>query len=163
MAFRRQLGLPDRGNPLFEGSHSPRLVLALFSPCLAQPQPDWPPQTVVTGFPFFDRHHQQAQIEPALLRFLSDGPPPVVFTLGSSAVGAAGDFYRDSLTAIEKMDMRALFLTGPYPQGLPETLPSGVLAVPTRRTRRSSRVPPPSCTREASVPPRKPCAPAVPS
>jgi UDP:flavonoid glycosyltransferase YjiC (YdhE family) len=129
LALRRELGLPDRGNPLFDGSHSPRLALALFSRCLAEPQPDWPPQTLVTGFPFFDRHHEQAQMEPALHRFLSDGPPPVVFTLGSSAVGAAGDFYRDSLQAIGKMGVRALLLTGSHPQGLPETLPAGVMAV----------------------------------
>jgi UDP:flavonoid glycosyltransferase YjiC (YdhE family) len=129
LALRRELGLPDRGNPLFDGSHSPRLALALFSRCLAEPQPDWPPQTLVTGFPFFDRHHEQAQVEPALHRFLSDGPPPVVFTLGSSAVGAAGDFYRDSLQAIGKMGVRALLLTGSHPQGLPETLPAGVMAV----------------------------------
>ena len=131
LALRRELGLPDRGHPLFEGSHSPQLVLALFSRSLAEPQPDWPPNTVVTGFPFFDRHHEQAEMPPALHRFLSEGPPPIVFTLGSSAVGAAGDFYRDSLQAISKMDdVRALLLTGPHPQGLPETLPAGVMAVP---------------------------------
>jgi UDP:flavonoid glycosyltransferase YjiC (YdhE family) len=131
LALRRELGLPDRGHPLFEGSHSPQLVLALFSRSLAEPQPDWPPNTVVTGFPFFDRHHEQAEMPPALHRFLSEGPPPIVFTLGSSAVGAAGDFYRDSLQAISKMDdVRALLLTGPHPQGLPETLAAGVMAVP---------------------------------
>jgi rhamnosyltransferase subunit B len=130
LALRRELGLPDRGHPLFEGSHSPQLVLALFSRSLAEPQPDWPPNTVVTGFPFFDRHHEQAQMEPALHRFLSEGPAPVVFTLGSSAVGAAGDFYRDSLKAIRKLNVRALLLTGPHSQGLPETLPAGVMAVP---------------------------------
>ena len=130
LALRRELGLPNRGHPLFEGSHSPQLVLALFSRCLAEPQPDWPPNTVVTGFPFFDRHHEQAQMEPAVHRFLSDGPAPVVFTLGSSAVGAAGDFYRDSLKAIRKLNVRALLLTGPHPQGLPETLPAGIMAVP---------------------------------
>ena len=67
---------------------------------------------------------------PALDRFLSDGPAPVVFTLGSSAVGAAGDFYRESLKAVRKLDVRALLLTGPHPQGLPETLPASVMAVP---------------------------------
>ena len=29
--FRNELGLPDRGSPVFEGQHSPTLVLALFS------------------------------------------------------------------------------------------------------------------------------------
>ena len=69
--LRRELRLPDRGNALFEGSHSPRMVLALFSRSLAEPQRDWPPQTAVTGFPFFDRHHEQPQLAPELDRFLS--------------------------------------------------------------------------------------------
>jgi UDP:flavonoid glycosyltransferase YjiC (YdhE family) len=129
LALRRELGLPDRGNPIFEGSHSPHMVLALFSRCLAEPQPDWPPQTVVTGFPFFDRHHEQPDLAPELDRFLSEGPPPVVFTLGSSAVGAAGDFYRDSLKAVQKLGVRAVFLTGSHPQGIPDPLPAGVVAV----------------------------------
>ncbi len=52
--FRQELGLPDRGNPLFEGAHSPDLVLALFSELFAQPQPDWPPNARATGFAFYD-------------------------------------------------------------------------------------------------------------
>jgi UDP:flavonoid glycosyltransferase YjiC (YdhE family) len=130
LALRRELALPDRGHPLFEGSHSPGTVLALFSRYLAEPQPDWPPQTIVTGFPFFDRHHEQQAIAPQLDRFLSAGPPPVVFTLGSSAVSAAGDFYRESLQAVETLGLRAVFLTGPHPQGLPAALPESVIAIP---------------------------------
>jgi rhamnosyltransferase subunit B len=127
--LERELGLPPIGNPLFEGALSPRLVLALFSRQMAEPQPDWPPQTVVTGFPFFDRHHE-VQTPPELERFLDGGDPPVVFTLGSSAVGAAGDFYRASLQAVRKLGRRAVFLTGPFEQDLPEELPGEVLAVP---------------------------------
>src|SRR5215213_1001011 len=52
--LRAELGLPRGGHPVFEGQHSPSLVLALFSKVLGAPQPDWPPRTVVTGFPFFD-------------------------------------------------------------------------------------------------------------
>src|ERR1700730_9184521 len=48
--FRDELGLPDRATPVFAAQHSPRLVLALFSNLFAQPQPDWPPQTRLTGF-----------------------------------------------------------------------------------------------------------------
>jgi rhamnosyltransferase subunit B len=127
--LRRELGLPDTGNPLFEGANSPRRVLALFSRHLADPQPDWPEQAVVTGFPFFDRHHEE-QPPPELERFLADGPSPIVFTLGTSAVTVAGRFYRESLQAVQHLGARAVFLTGPYPQDLPEKLPSGILAAP---------------------------------
>jgi rhamnosyltransferase subunit B len=128
-ALRRELGLADTGHPLFEGSHSPRLVLALFSRHLADAQPDWPPRTTITGFPFYDRHHEQ-QTPPELQRFLAGGPPPIVFTLGTSAVSAAGHFYRDSLRAVERMGARAVFLTGPMSQGLPEKLPATAIAIP---------------------------------
>ncbi|HEU0253790.1 MAG TPA: hypothetical protein VFR12_12220, partial [Pyrinomonadaceae bacterium] len=56
--FREELGLPDTGNPMFEGQHSPTRVLALFSEVFAKPQPDWPKQTQVTGFCFYDGHHE---------------------------------------------------------------------------------------------------------
>ena len=54
--LRPELDLPPAtdGNPLSE-SHSPDLNLALFSKLLADPQPDWPPQTVITGFPISSR------------------------------------------------------------------------------------------------------------
>ena len=52
-AIRKELGLPRGANPFF--AHSPQLSLALFSKWLADRPPDWPPQTVVTGFPFYDR------------------------------------------------------------------------------------------------------------
>ena len=127
--LRRELGLSDMGHPMFEGSHSPRLVLALFSRHLADAQPDWPPHTAITGFPFFDRHHEQ-QTPPELERFFGAGSPPIVFTLGTSAVSAAGHFYRDSLQAVERMGARAVFLTGPMSQGLPEKLPASAIAIP---------------------------------
>jgi len=114
---------------LFEGTNSPSLVLALFSQCFAAPQRDWPPQTVVTGFPFYDRHHERPAMAPELVRFFESGPAPVVFTLGSAAVAAAGAFYRDSLQAVRRLGLRALFLTGSHPQGLPDELPPGMMAV----------------------------------
>jgi UDP:flavonoid glycosyltransferase YjiC (YdhE family) len=124
--FRRELGINDASHPLFDGQHSPFLVLALFSPRTAIPQPDWPAQTSITGFPFFDRGGLGPEVE----SFLAAGPAPVVFTLGSSAVGAARDFYVHSLRAIERLGVRAILLTGSHPQGLPETLPEGALAIP---------------------------------
>ncbi len=50
--FRQSLGLPAGEDPIFEGQHSPRCVLAMFSKLMAEPQRDWPPQTRVIGFPF---------------------------------------------------------------------------------------------------------------
>jgi rhamnosyltransferase subunit B len=127
--FRAELGLPPGAHPVFEGANSPAMVLALFSKYFAEPQPDWPPQTVVTGFPFYDRDIGRRDLSPELHRFFADGEPPVVFTLGSSAVGAAGDFYSQSLAAVTRLGCRALFLTGSMQQDLPTVLPPGVMAV----------------------------------
>jgi len=126
LEMRKELGLEAGRNPIFEGSYSPALVLALFSAQLAAPQPDWPPNTLVTGFPFYDR----GELPPEVERFLEAGPAPVVFTLGSSAVSAAGSFYVESLAAVNRLGCRAVFLTGSHPQGLPEKLPAHVIAAP---------------------------------
>ncbi len=126
---REELGLTREqvGVLVFEGSQSPQLTLALFSRVLAQPQPDWPASAIVTGFPFFSGAAQSEALAPELEQFLAAGPPPVVFTLGSSAVGAAGNFYRDSYRAVEQLGVRTLFLTGAHAQGLPEKLPAHML------------------------------------
>jgi DNA-3-methyladenine glycosylase I len=87
-ALRERVGLPRGGNPVFEGQHSPSLVLGLFSRLLSAKLPDFPPQTIVTGFPFYDAADQKPA-PPELLGFLDAGEPPIVFTLGSSAVWIA--------------------------------------------------------------------------
>ena len=128
--LRKELGLPRGGQPLFEGQHSPTKVLALFSRLMAKPQPDWPRNTVVTGFPFYDRRDFFGESEmPAGLReFLDAGAPPIVFTLGSSAIWVAQDFYRDSIAAAQALGRRAVLLIG-IARNLPsETLPEGVAA-----------------------------------
>lgn len=128
--LRAELGLPRGRSPLLEGQHSPSLVLALFSSAFARPQPDWPPNTRVTGFPFYDRRDREgdaAGVEPALEEFLDAGEPPVVFTLGSSAVWVAEDFYRESIAAARGAGVRALLLIGEE-RNRPASLPEGVAA-----------------------------------
>ena len=125
--LRKELSLPRSQNPIFEGQHSPTLVLALFSKLLAQIQPDFPSNTIVTGFPFYDRKDSQTPW-PELLRFLDEGEPPILFTLGSSLVWIANDFYRVSIEAAQKLGKRALLLIGDQ-RNLPQTrLPGGVAA-----------------------------------
>jgi UDP:flavonoid glycosyltransferase YjiC (YdhE family) len=129
-ALRADLGLPPTDeNPIFEGQHAPDLVLAMFSKQLARAQPDWPPQAVVTGFCVHDRHAEEEATPEEVERFLDDGPPPVAFTLGSSAVWSAGRFYAESLEAIRRIGARAILLIGPEgANALPEHLPEGVAA-----------------------------------
>jgi len=124
--FRDSVGLPPGPDPVFEGQHSPQRVLGLFSPLIAPPQPDWPPQAIATGFPFYDHAEHGGGIDPELERFLDAGPPPIVFTLGSSAVHRPGDFYDQSLDAVGRLGCRAVLLVGP--NSLPQPLPKGTVA-----------------------------------
>ncbi len=126
--FRASLGMAPGLDPLFEGQHSPQLVLALFSALLAEPQADWPPHTLVTGFPFYDQIEHQQELDADLERFLDAGPAPVVFTLGSSAVQHPGSFYRESLAAIQRLGCRAILLAGA--NVLDQPLPAGTMVVP---------------------------------
>jgi len=110
--LRGELGLSAGGDPLFEDKFSPSLNLALFSPLLAVPQPDWPPNTLQTGFVFYDKQEHEASELDAVRAFMAAGKAPVVFTLGSAAVLDAGLFYEQSAEAAEKLNRRALLLVG---------------------------------------------------
>lgn len=107
--LRRELGLPDRGHPMFEGQFSPYASLGLFSPLLGAPQRDWPPHMQATGFVFYNG---PGALDQELEAFLSRGPAPVVFTLGSLAVHAAGTFYEESIAALRDSGLRGVLLAG---------------------------------------------------
>lgn len=126
--LRAELGLAPGGNPVFEGQHSPWLALGLFSPLLASAQPDYPAQARITGFAFYDGADQRPPSS-ELIRFLEGGEPPILFTLGSSAVWIAGDFYRTSVEAMRRLGRRAVFLAGEDAVALRASLPSSMLAV----------------------------------
>ncbi len=129
--LRRELGLPpDAREPLLEGMFSSDLNLAMISRVLAVPQPDWPTNTRVTGFPMYDHDMVEDERMAALDRFLGGGPPPIVFTLGSSAVFAARDFYRHCVEAAKRLNRRAVLVVGRDERNRPaEPLPDSILAV----------------------------------
>lgn len=111
--FRRELGLPPGCDPIYEGQHSPARVLGLFPRWFAEPQPDWPSNVHLTGFPFWKELHTDADMELTLAKFLKAGAPPVVFTLGTSAVLDPGRFYEESERAVRRIGCRAIFLGAP--------------------------------------------------
>ena len=125
--LRRELGLPMGKNPIFDAKHSPDLVLALFSRVLGVAQKDWPENTLITGFCFYDSDAGNAALPAELEDFLEAGEPPVVFTLGSAAVLAAGDFYEQSARAAMKLSIRAVLLIGNDERNRPAmTLPDSI-------------------------------------
>jgi len=124
--MRAEFGLPPGPNPLFEGKASPLLDLALFSSVLQSPQTDWPESTVQCGFPFYEEGDGQRQLPDSVRQFLARGEAPIGFTLGSSAVHAADDFYLESARAAEKLGRRAILLMGN--NSPPPNLPPSMLA-----------------------------------
>jgi UDP:flavonoid glycosyltransferase YjiC (YdhE family) len=127
-AFRSELGLPPAGDALYEGQFSPSGTLALFSSVLGRPQVDWPPNVSLTGFIFYG---DSTSMPTDLAAFLDAGDPPVVFTLGSSAVGAspARVFYDESAKAAAAVGRRAVLLVGKEPANRPSPMPKGVIAI----------------------------------
>lgn len=124
--LRARLNLPRGRDPIFEGQFSPYGTLALYSRVLAEPQRDWPPHVTTTGTVFYNGPEA---LEREIEEFLAAGEPPVVFTLGTSAVGAAGGFYHESAAAAAKLGVRAVLLTGGFAQNRPSDLPANVLVV----------------------------------
>ncbi len=118
--LRRELGLRPGRDPLFEEKFSAELILALFSPEIAPPQPDWPKNTVQPGYVFYDRDDARSGLPAALEEFLQAGEAPIVFTLGSTAVHAPRTFFEQSAEAARILNRRAVFLTGqnPPPSGM---------------------------------------------
>lgn len=109
--FRREIGLNDGSNPLFEGK-SDLLNLAMFSKVLGKPQPDWAKSTLQTGFCFYDGKDDFGAMPEGLRKFLENGEPPIIFTLGSAAVMDARDFFEESSKAAKMVGKRAVLLYG---------------------------------------------------
>jgi UDP:flavonoid glycosyltransferase YjiC (YdhE family) len=126
--LRCELGLPPLvGSPFIDDKYSPYVVLAMFSSAFAKPQPDWPENTVLTGFAFYDGSEGGAELIPELQQFLDGGEPPIVFTLGSAAVMTPGSFYQESIQAAKQLNRRAVLLIGKNTP--PENRSKDILAV----------------------------------
>lgn len=124
---RAELALPPSDDhPLWEGQHAPDLSLGIFPRILGEPQPDWPAQARVTGFPFYESAADE--LDPALERFLAMGAPPIVFTLGTTAVNEPGHFYEISARAARELGCRAVLVAdgGVTPRSTAE----GIITIP---------------------------------
>ena len=117
--FRATLGLgPVRR--IFDGwMHSPDRLIGLFPPWFGPPAGDWPPQTVLSGFPLYDEA-DITPIDPQLEKFLEDGPPPIAFTPGS-AMRHGQRFFAVSVETCRMLGRRGL-LVSRHPEHLPADL-----------------------------------------
>jgi UDP:flavonoid glycosyltransferase YjiC (YdhE family) len=123
--LRARLGLPPISKVL-RWYHSPDCVVCLFPEWYAPKQADWPPNSFVTDFPFWDESSLEA-MDPTLAGFLDQGSAPIAFTAGTGNM-LAEDFFRESIEACRRMGQRGLLLTK-FAQQIPESLPDTVMHV----------------------------------
>ena len=122
-ALRAELGLPPVRRIFNRWWNSPDRVVGLFPDWYGPPQPDWPRQTVLTGFPLWDES-PVSEIPDGLEAFLASGESPVVFTPGSANVHGHR-FFAEAVGACQRLGCRGLLLTR-HAEQIPDSLPEGV-------------------------------------
>lgn len=127
--IRRQRDLPPMRDIFFDSILNADAGLGMWSPVFRGPAPDDPPNARICGFQWFDHGHQVSQTDDELTRFLETGAPPIVFTMGTTVVTAAGGFYEHAAEACRRLGRRGLLLTGSA-ENAPKRLPPGVRAFP---------------------------------
>jgi len=123
-SFREELGLGPVRRIFHSWWASPQLVIGLFPEWYGPIQPDWPPNTVLTGFPNYDES-DAVEIPAAARDFLNAGEPPIVFTPGTAMRFGRG-FFEASAEACRMLGRRGVLLSK-FPEHIPERLPPGVV------------------------------------
>jgi len=109
--LRARAGFPPSAEGFWEAFRGGDLSLGMWSPALRPPLPGDPVRSSVCGFPWYDGAHG-AGLDGDLERFLDDGEPPIVVTLGSAAVNTGGDLFALAAGACARLGRRAVLLVG---------------------------------------------------
>ena len=120
--LRDELGLPRVRRFFKQWIFSPRLNIGMFPHWFASPQPDWPANTHLTGFPLCDAF--DPAIPPRLESLLSRGERPIVFTAGTANVHAQR-FFQAAADACRRLGRPGILLTR-HRQQIPTDLLPGV-------------------------------------
>jgi rhamnosyltransferase subunit B len=108
-AFRSQLGLQPIRRVMDRWWNSPDLLLGMFPDWWGPPQPEWPDNVRLCGFPVYDGSEARPLTE-ATLRFLDSGTPPVVFTPGNSQLHTR-TYFKAAIEACRRLGRRAVLIT----------------------------------------------------
>jgi rhamnosyltransferase subunit B len=122
--FRGELGLPPVKFIMKHWWNSPQLVMGMFPDWFNPPQPDWPPQSRLPGFPLY-RLRENEFVSPELEDFLSSGDPPILF-MQSSVTNEAHRYFEVSVEVAKRLRRRAILLT-PHPEQIPDRLPPEIV------------------------------------
>ncbi len=108
--------------------NSPDQVVCAFPEWFAEPQPDWPKNTYVLGFPLRELPADRLGLSKEVKAFLHAGAPPVVYTAGS-AMAHSKKFFETAMKCSELSGHRAIFVTQ-YANQLPPALNENILHIP---------------------------------
>jgi rhamnosyltransferase subunit B len=122
--FRATMGLPPVDRVMHRWIHSPQLVIGFFPEWFAKPQPDWPPNTHLVGFPLWDRGDSTLSAEAE--DFLASGDRPIIFTPGSAGA-TMHRYFQESVEAAQDIGQTAMLVTN-FPEQLPPNLPKRIRA-----------------------------------
>jgi UDP:flavonoid glycosyltransferase YjiC (YdhE family) len=122
-ALRAEQGLPPVRGVLGNWWLAPQRVIGLFPAWYGPPQPDWPAQVRLTGFPLYDGLGAEP-VPAGLDEFLGEGEPPLVFTPGTM-MRHPRRFFAEAVDACRRLRRRGLLLTR-YRDQLPAILPPDV-------------------------------------
>jgi UDP:flavonoid glycosyltransferase YjiC (YdhE family) len=121
--FRRELNLPPIKRVLDQWWFQTDRIVCLFPEWFGRPQPDWPADVELVGFPLWDGG-KSATLSQEVREILDAGEPPLVFTPGSANRDAAR-FLAVAAAACERIGRRGILLTK-FPEQLPDSLPPSV-------------------------------------
>lgn len=122
-AYRATHGLPPVKGILKDWWNSPDRIIGIWPEWYAPPQPDWPKQLRLAGFPLFDEN-EISPLSAELDAWLRAGEAPMAFTAGS-AMAQAKDFFEESTRACAQMNRRGILLSR-FEDQIPKDLPPTV-------------------------------------
>lgn len=89
--------------------NSPQRVLGMFPDWYNPPQPDWPANVLLPGFPLPPASGTCDTGDPIVEDFLATGPAPIVFS--QSSISTDQDYCRQSIAIARRLERRAILLT----------------------------------------------------
>lgn len=122
--FRAAHNLPPVKSIFRKWLPSPDQVICAFPDWYAEPQPDWPPNSVCTGIPIFNKQEHES-LSDEVQDFLQSGAPPVVVTPGS-AMAQSEKYFKTILQCLSGSNYRAIFVAK-YSNKVLENLPANIL------------------------------------
>jgi rhamnosyltransferase subunit B len=110
--IRERFGFAHSQDLFFDHVCRCDLNLGMWSPVLRGPMPDDPPDGRICGFSWFDAGPGPQPADDRLERFLNEGEPPIIFTMGTTTIAGTGSFYELAAAACRRLGRRGLLLTG---------------------------------------------------